>query len=125
MGYDGRICTGFVFVWIEAVAVNDDVLRTETESVKSSVHGKDAGAKDVYLVYLFSCDYAKSPSDGIAFYLCAEVIALFGGELFRIVEKGIGIVWRENDCRSINAACKAASTGFIAASFNKRWGMEG
>lgn len=54
-------CVRQVFIWLESVSVNDNRLRTGLQLVKSTVHGKEACVKDVYLVNLLRSDDAHGP----------------------------------------------------------------
>ena len=80
------------------------------------MHGEDAGIENIYLVDFPGGDYSHSPGDGITLDYLTEGIASLLGELLGVVEVGIAVVGREDDCGGIHTARKTTSTGLIATS---------
>ena len=93
-GGDGKIfsvtlddaCVWQVMVLVEAIAVDDEFLRTHVELVDGSMHGGDAGTENVHLVNFLVRDDAYSPSHGIALNLGTQLVALLCRQLLRVVE---------------------------------------
>ena len=83
---DGRV--GKVLVRHEAVAIDDDFLRSQLELVEGAVHGQDAGTEYVDLVYLFVCDDAHCPGKCLSLYDFPEGITLLLAELLGVVQHG-------------------------------------
>lgn len=104
---------------VEAVAIDEEMLRFDRELSDSEIHGMEGSAKDVKAVDVKVVDGGNCPCGCIVFDLRAEQVSLLGGELFRVVEEWVGVVVRKNDSSSINGAGEAATTGFVAAGFDK------
>ena len=104
-----------VVVGIEAVAVDDEVVGTHGELVDGTVHGGDAGTQDVHLVNLLVRDDAHGPTDGIALNLLAQLVALSGRQLLRVVQQGVLIVGSQNHGGGIHRSGQTATPGLVAA----------
>ena len=104
-------------VGLEAVAIDDDGLRTYGKLVEGTVHSQDGGVEDVDFVDFIGCDNAYSPGHGITLNDFAQLFPSLIRQLFRIVKLLVLIVFREDDSSSIDATCQTTTSGFVAACF--------
>lgn len=118
-GLPGDIGIGF-----EAVAVDDNGFRAHGQAVESAVHRKDRCVEDVDSVDFFGFDAGNGPCDGLLFNYGAEELSALFGQLFGVVEQGVGEVGRQNDGGGKNGAGKTSAAGFVAAGFED-FGVEG
>lgn len=102
-------------IGIETVAVDDKLLGSHLQLVKRTMHRQKAGMKNIDLIDLLRRDNADSPRHGIVLNNLAELIALLGRELFRVVEQRIVVVTRQDDSGGIDTACQASAASLIAA----------
>ena len=79
------------------------------------MHGENRGIEDVYLIDFLWCDHTHRPRHSVALYGVAEDIAPLLAELFRIVEVGVDIVWREDDGGSKYRSSEASPSCLVAA----------
>ena len=110
---DGLV--GQLSVGLEAVAIDDDELRTHSELVEGTVHGEDGRVEDVDVVYLAGRHTGHGPRHSIALHLFAQGVAALGGELLGVVEPLVAVVGREDDGRGKHAAGETAAPGLVAA----------
>ena len=115
-----QLVTVAVFVIsVESVAVDDEGFGAHGKGIDGSVHGCDAGTKDVHLVD-FGCGHdAQCPGNGIALDFLAERIALVGGELLGVVQTWVLVVFGQDDGGCIDATCKTTSPCFVATCFDE------
>lgn len=107
--------------WHEAVAVYYDMEGDVGELVEGMVHGHDAGAEDVVPVYLVVVHLAYCPCEGVVLDEPAQCVAFFLAELLGVIESlgqlgaFLADIGGEDDCRCEDGACKASTSGFVAA----------
>ena len=109
---------GDVCIFLEAVAVDDDVLGAEGQLVQCQVHGGNGGVEDVDFVDFVVVDGGYGPGCGFRFNDVAQFFPLPGGQLFGVVEQFIGKIVREDDGGSKNRPRQASPSGFVTSCLN-------
>lgn len=104
-----------MLIGLEAVAINNDGLGTNSKLVEGTVHGKNRGIENVNLVDFLGCDHPYRPCHGIAHDDLTQGIALPLRELLGVIELFVGIVGWKDDSRRIDAASKATASCLVAA----------
>lgn len=135
-GEDAGGCDGFVLaiafddamvrqllVFVESVAVYQQLLRANFQAIDGAVHGQKRGVEDVDFVYLLMRGGANAPCKGFGLYDLPELVAMTLAKLFGIVEQRVTKTRGQNNCGSIHRACEASTAGFITASFNGVFGV--
>ena len=131
LGQDGSRRYGYVFavalhhrdvrrvaIGREAVAVDEQMLRTHAQSVDGAVHGQDGGAQDVYLVNLGGRHHAHGPGHGLALDDLAQGVAPVLAELLGVVEQLVAEVRRQDDGCGIDRPGQTSSPGLVASGLN-------
>src|SRR5574344_2522809 len=126
-GSNGKILTiplynggmGEVTVFFELIAIYDDIFGTQLELIERPVHGEDTGVENIDFVDFIGGDDAYSPCQGIPLHNLTQGITPFFGELFRVVELIVHIIFRQYHGGGIHAARQTTATSFIAASLNQ------
>lgn len=77
------------FVFIEAVAVDEQKLRFLFQFVQGQVHGFKRSVKNIDAVDLFMIHHGHAVADRVFFNECAQDVAVFFRYLFRIIEQGV------------------------------------
>ena len=119
--HDGGV--GYVVIWPEAVAVDDERLRPHLEAVDGAVHGQYAALQDVEFINFAGRTHPDGPAHGVVLNLQSQLLALMRGELFRVGDEGVGIVGWQDDGSCIDGTCEAASASFVASGFDDIGGV--
>ena len=69
-------------IWLETIAIDNDKLRTQSETIERAVHGEYGGVEDVDAVNLLVRHDANGPRQSVSFNLLAQGIAAFRRQLF-------------------------------------------
>ena len=104
---------GKVSVGLEAVAVNDDLLRPHLQLVQRTMHGQYACIEDVYLVYLVIVHDAHRPCQRFALDDDTQLVAALLAQLLRVIEQIVVVIGRENDRCGIDRPGQTASAGLV------------
>lgn len=104
-------------VWMEAVAVDQDVLRADCKEVKCAVHACYRCVEDVYTVNLFSTDHDDCPCEGVFFNVRSELPSFFLRQLFAVVESGAFESFGQYYGSACHRSAQATPSGFIASGF--------
>ena len=95
---------------LEAVAVDQDVLRGDLEGVEGAVHGQDRGVEDVDAVNLLGPHHGHCPCERLMLDDGAQHFALALGELFAVVDDVvIEVGWQYHSSRSDGAGKRSAA----------------
>ena len=102
---------------IEAVPVNQQMLRSDLQLRYGSVHGQKGSIQDINLIYFLGCHYPYSP--GCSFFLDyrTQFITLFLCQFLGVIEHFILKSGRKNDGCSIDGSCQTTTTGLITTGF--------
>ena len=106
---------GQVTIRLEAVAIDNDSLGAHLQTVKSTVHSKDAGVEDIDTVDFFGRNNAYRPSHSITLNLLAQCLSLLVGELLAVVEFVVMVIGRKDHGSGIDTAGKAATARLVTS----------
>jgi hypothetical protein len=103
----------------EAIAVDEQELRSEFELIEGQVHGFERGFQDIDAVDLVMVYAGNSPGQGVGFDVRSQQVAVIFGDLFGVIEE-----WMKKRRRKDNSCCEyrariATSPGFITAGFRE------
>ena len=102
-------------IFFKAVAVYQQMLRTDIQLVNSTVHGKKGGIENIDFVNFFGRDDAHRPCQSLFFNHFTQGIALFFRQLLGVVQKFILKVRWQNNSSGIDRTGQTAATGLIAS----------
>ena len=102
---------GFV---LEAVAVDQQELRSDRKLLHSAVHGGDGGVEDVQFVNLLFGNEADGVGQRVPLNLRPQFLAHLAGELLGVVDAGIGVVGRQNDSCGHHRTGQTTATCLVA-----------
>ena len=100
-------------VRFEAVAVDNDALRTNLQTVQRAMHGENRGVEDVVSIDFGHIDHTDRPRQGIALDFGAQCTPACIGQLLRIVERLVVIVGRKDDCGGIDRTGQTTAPRFV------------
>ena len=98
--YNGRMRQFPVF--LKAVSVDEQMLRTQLQPVDSTMHGEKRGVQDVYLINFLRRDNSHRPRQSLFFYNFTQGIPLLFGKLFGVVQQFVLEVFGQDNGGSIN-----------------------
>ena len=121
-GGDGKVLAvalhhrgvGNVGIFLETVAVDEQVLRTDGELVDGAVHGQERGVEDVDFVDFLRRDDAHGPRQGLPLDDLAQSVSLVLGQLLGVVQQFVAEILRQDDGGGIDGARQTAATGLVA-----------
>ena len=108
---------GDIGIFIETVAVNEQMLRPDRELANSPMHGQKRGTENIYLINLLGRHHSYRPCYRLFLYHFPECIALLFCQLLRVIQQLILKIFRKNDGSSIHRTCQTAAPSLITAGF--------
>lgn len=117
-------------VGVEAIAVDDDMLRPHTEPIKSAMHGCDARTQYIESVYLMIVERSYRTCHSLALYERTQSVTFLFAELLRVIETlcqfGATLLYVEwqYDRSSIYRTCEATAPSLIATSLDETFAVE-
>lgn len=110
---------------LEAIAVDDDVLRDGRELPDALLHRADRRVQDVDFVYDSLIEMCYGKRKCTTFDDRTQLIPLFLRQLFGVVQELMPEIGRKDDSGGGNGAGKASATGFVGTGFKFEIGIGG
>lgn len=104
-------------VGVKPVAIYQDIIWFLSEHSERIVHSLNGGTQDIDAIDHFGFDMSDGPGDGFFFDDPAHPFTVLRRDLLAVVETRASESFRKDNGGSKNRACEAATTCFIAASF--------